>query len=1148
MIKKDGSRYILHVSDFHLTDDEYHWKFAFAALETLANKLKSDDIKIDYLLHTGDIIDSSDLYEIAAKDLDLPREYYVSSREKGKRFDSISFNNKATPKEKAKFNRRIKDIAEKRFNCAVKIMRKLSSRLNVSLGNVVICCGNHDILRPFFFSEGFADCNKESDGYCYTCGKEVYKTFEPFEEFLDNLDTANCQKRHDRKQPVLRFELDDLNILILNTNWKNPAEIKPGYYCVNCKQVRDAIHEKRAHRSNLLSIVLAHKPIYEICETARLSYKRYIKTPFMSDIQEFIGENGIYLCGDKHTRSIVGLPFHGIPHYIGGEPLAIVDNTSDDLEVEYNLLEISENRLGMERKVHLKYSLSSKKWDCRFRPQDAVVAQLYQFSKGSFIQNVLEIIAAPQTSPSWDNICQEIYSWSKDRRMNWFDNLDKLYKSICKYREMGSIDIPLDSEDINENIFIFIRNRLCNRIKAYEKETDSNNLLNVRGEYSSGKSTFLGLLYIFLLHEYSVGSIDFIPAYFNLENNELLENIHSNSTSYHDAVKLVFSGFANRIQEIADKEHQQICYIIDGLDEQDCWSYSSEDSIGRGLLDIIAKYSNIFYVLAFSQHRLPHFKNTMPVRTFSDTSDIIYFNPINVREKDAEDTRFVSFVDAFMSLQGPPERTRADFVESSCEMIRKFRRLTINPGFMYHNYNYISKLNEDGTKLKYENSSFDDTYRYYIDRQYEICLQKLGYGFIHYAPTMAYLFSYHGYTYEQFIHLAESKEMRNSHATKHICGNLDKIYDTFLFIKKQNDAREYLIALHYNRELRYYAEHQSEAIPEDSILNEFITRNISVLIRKLWSDTNKFIIVCERLLQRDDLGNCVQSELIYCLAHQDMYMPFRHRLFMEMLRKGKDTLQRRQIKGESEWEIKGEDSVDKLRLFIDLGLQHTMFLFGTKNNDILIQTFIYDESFRTYNRQHQMLYYRDLSIRGEEKRHALNPGNDMVYKGFDFHNCFNSLYVKLSSDGLYPLRLFDMCTMWDLIYSRLSRTEGHSKANEQLDTFFYREAFRDKAEKVLRQTLEIFEDHLRNNDPTGLELRYCRVVCLYLEKIIEFRNDTSSPHGAKSQKHFPVGFYDKGFWEKIENGDDEKWEKECCDTLQVTSPQHRQGKKRKKRR
>lgn len=1148
MIRKDASRYILHVSDFHLTDDDDHLKFAFDALETLANKLKSNGIKVDYLLHTGDIINSSDLYEIAAMNLGFSKRYYDHSKDKGKRFDALLFENEASFKEKAQFNQEITKITEARFGCAIKIMRKLSSRLNVSLGNVVICCGNHDVLRPFFLSDGFADCNKESNGYCYTCGKEVYKTFEPFERFLDDLDTANCRKRHGSKQPVLQFELVDLNILILNTNWKNPADIKPGYYCVNCKQVRDAIHNKRANHSNLLNIVLAHKPIYEVCETARLSYKRYIKTPFMSDIQEFIGENGIYLCGDKHTRSIVGLPFHGIPHYIGGEPLTIVDNTLDNLEVEYNLLEIFESRLGMERKIHLKYSISDKKWDCRFRPQDAVVAQLYQLSRGSFIQNVLEIIGVPQTSPSWDNICQEIYNWSKDRQMKWFHNLDKLYKSICKYRKMGSIDIPLDSEDVNENIFILIRNRLCDRINAYDKETDSNNLLNIRGEYSSGKSTFLGLLYIFLLHEYSVGSIDFIPAYFNLENNELLDNIHSNSISYHDAVKQVFSGFASRIQEIADKEHQQICYIIDGLDEQDCWSYSSEDSIGRGLLDIIAKYSNIFYMLAFSQHRLPRFKNTMPVRTFNDTSDIIYFNPINVREKDAEDTRFVSFVDAFMRLQGPPEQMKENFVESSCEIIRKFRRLTINPGFMYHNYNYISKHNEDGTKLKYESSSVDDTYRYYIDRQNEICLRKLGYGFIHYAPAMAYLFSYHGYTYEQFIHLAENREMWNSHTTKHICKNLDKIFDTFLFIKKQNDAREYLIALHYNRELRYYAEHQGEAIPEDSILNEFITRNISVLIRKLWSDTNKFIIVCERLLQRSDLGNCAQSELIYCLAHQDMYMPFRHRLSMEMLRKGEHTLQSLQIEAESEWEIKGEDSVEKLRLFINLSLRHTMLLFGTKVNDFLVQTFIRNESFRKYNRQHQMLYYGDLSIRGEEKRHALNPGKDMVYKGFDFHNCFNSLYVKLASDGLYPLRLFDMCTMWDLICSRLSRQERHTKENEQLDTFFYREAFRDKAEKVLRQTLEIFSNHLQNNDPAGLELRYCRIVCLYLEKIIDFRNGTSSSHGAKSQKHFPVGFYDKSFWERIENADDEKWEKECYDTLQVASPRHRQSKKRKRKR
>ncbi len=60
------SHFILHVSDFHLTDNEEEIKHAQNALDALIKKLSLEKIKVDYLVHTGDVIDSSDLYEITA--------------------------------------------------------------------------------------------------------------------------------------------------------------------------------------------------------------------------------------------------------------------------------------------------------------------------------------------------------------------------------------------------------------------------------------------------------------------------------------------------------------------------------------------------------------------------------------------------------------------------------------------------------------------------------------------------------------------------------------------------------------------------------------------------------------------------------------------------------------------------------------------------------------------------------------------------------------------------------------------------------------------------------------------------------------------------------------------------------------------------
>ena len=417
-----ASNFILHMSDFHLTDNKNDIKCAEAALDALADKLRLEHIKVDYLFHTGDIINSGDLYDKIAVELECCKKF-CSTDEKStshgavKKFDASRFEKEAGEGDKEAFNRKLRELTAKRFKEAVDVIKHFVSRLNISLGNVVICCGNHDALRPFFKSNSPAHC-KEFNGYPhYDCNREVEEIFVPCEDFLNQLETANSRRRRNQDKspeqqnaPVIHFTLGNLNILIINTNWENPKNVKLGYYCVRCDQIRTAIQNMDLPDTDRQNIILAHKPIYEICEAARLSYKRYIKTRFMASLQEFVGETGIYLCGDKHTRSIVGSSFHDIPHYIGGEPLTTANPVTHDFEVEYNLLEVIGCRLGLERKVHLR-SNDGVTWKCDFRPQDTVVSQLYNLSKDFFIPNVLESLPMPKIIPTCTNLCQGLYSW-----------------------------------------------------------------------------------------------------------------------------------------------------------------------------------------------------------------------------------------------------------------------------------------------------------------------------------------------------------------------------------------------------------------------------------------------------------------------------------------------------------------------------------------------------------------------------------------------------------------------------------------------------------------------------------------------------------------------------------------------------------------
>lgn len=1160
-------RFILHVSDFHLNDDDKQLEEARYALEELTRTLKSKGFVIEYLIHTGDVINSGDLFDNTATEYGIPDKYWEkddeypntkhflyeeyskdghkSSADENTDCKTEDGQGKSTSEELdwgtenptkqhlEAFDQKVKERVIKRFEEAEKVMRDFITDLNVAFGNVVICSGNHDVLRPLAVDQNNITCAKTVENeYEYQGDKETEAIMEPFNTFIDKLKVANSQERYGDEAPICRqfgsiswCTLDGLNILILNTNWINPKKQKPGYYCVRCNSVKKAIEEchYKNQKSNLLNVILAHKPIYEICEKVRLSYKKYTKTSFLSKLQEFAGSDGIYLCGDKHTRSIISSYFHDIPHYIGGEPILV--QRGNKTEIEYNLIAVSDGKVSMERKTHLS-STDGKKWTCEIRPQDETVKKLYNQSKTYIIKNTFEAVGLNAVEPSWENLCQNICNWTEIQRNQWYDNIDELYRAICRYRNNG---MPTKNElPAKGRIFSFIQDRLSGKIKSQA----SKNILNIRGEHSSSKSMFLGLFYIHLMMEYSLGKIDFIPAYFNLESNKIYKKIES-GVSYYKAVTDVFNDFVTEVNNIAVKEYQPVCYIIDGLDELDCWSLSTEDSVGRGILNILAKYENAWYVMAFSQHNLPRFKNTMPTRMYSDTSDIMYFNPLEIKEAGSDNSHLSSFIKSFLQIRkynpGLPVPTAEKksilvdveeaplqgekdlnpiqkeipinegsanngaacelpdtLVEDICNIIRNFRRLTITPGFVYQNYDFITEVNKEKNALQHKNDSISSVYSYYIDRQNERCLEQLGYGFVNYAPAMAYYFSYKGFTYEKFMHIQRDNTLCERHELKLICENAKKIYPAFLFIKKNKEAREFLIAMHYNRELRYYAEHPNEIIEEDSILNEFITHDIAVTIRNLWTDANKFVIACEQLIQREELGNCTLSMLIYCLMHLKIYEPIRNQLQIQMRKKGKEILLKQGLWDKSlennsssipdiktilekAWDIHGKNDADKMDRFLKLSLRHTMELYKVIDSaEDVCKKYKNIDSFWAYNSQHQMLYYGDLSNKNDANIHPLKPGVDVVYGGFDFHDCFNSLYAKILVDKKDPLHKYHLVTLCNLINCRIDEEYLGKTAvldcNNISDTFFYRNKDKERSTDVLKQILSIIQPILKANN------------------------------------------------------------------------------------
>lgn len=1004
MRQDTNSFYILQVSDFHISEESE--KSAKKALSAVTDKINEMNINIRYLIHTGDIINSKDISK------------------------KIEEMHGATMTD-AEYDKYLDEIVSKRFEIAREIMEKFEKSLDVMQKNIVICCGNHDKVR-------------------YRTKKK--DAFKPFQEFLKKV----CS--HTKLTEF--YKLDDLNVLVLNTNVSDDKKVT----CVDCDNLKKVLNvelqEEQPSRfytygedanvfqeESKVNVIVAHQPLYDICEQIRLPYGSETQTTdFLSALQDFINGNGIYLCGDKHTSSIAASYIHDIPHYFCGHPFLFEKNNfpsdcvhkesvqSQNNEIDYNLIEIRDGKTGQVRKIHL-VKKDDDSWKCQVQPIDAVVSNLYENSRKYIVKNSFVLLANQSGTRynSWANL-----SWR-----NLFNRLDtgitgndlkeisEFYSLFCRIKNSLNESIEWDDKT---NIFYEL-SKIVYQFMYNNKKANMQNIINIRGDYSSGKSTFLGLFYMYLLYRYSYGKINYIPAYFNMENDDILNKIQAGST-YALAVKQTFDSFVERKENIARIEHTSVCYIIDGLDEQDIWSESSQDSIGRVALDILAETDNSKFIMSFCQNRLARFKNTMSAIKYYEKSYVMYFNSISVKEKNVINSNFAKFVKCIIySNQKDCNKENSDILERTendmefcepkeCLAIRKLRRLSINPGFIYHNYQYLKECKE--------NDSTNTVYIRYIDQQHQICLDTLGYNFVHYAPAMAYLFTYEGYTYERFKSISPSTTV---YWEKKILEYSHKIYKTFIFIKKHKDSREYLLALHYNRELRYYAENPKTEIPEYSIINRLIPRNISIIIKKLWRfDQNKFIIVCRNLIEKRRLNNmsvnnCALSMLIYILAYLDKIPDYIRdeikTLILTMVNSGSQIV-KNETAINNTWEITGDNS-ERMKKFIELNFLHSQEILDAINSNssfTLVKKLIKLPSFALYNRQYMMWYYGDLTIYGENRINNLVPGKDEINKGIDYYNCFYTLYHKLYAHfenqcrDHYPLLEYDLFTIWNLAYSR----------------------------------------------------------------------------------------------------------------------------------
>lgn len=282
---------ILHVSDLHFVTeaDKDKTRYCDSFEEEFIDEFK--DVKIDYLIITGDIADKSKEME------------YVS---------------------------------------ASKFLNKVVSKLQLPKKNVLICMGNHDIfwrkLEDIADKEGTKDLHLRKDKYI---------NFEKF--YNDFYNEGGTQIQQFKTDSIFAEIIDDshrIMFLGVNTCYQESNQDKDHYGCVDKGNFENYIRNIDAkYRNYLKCLVMHHNP--KDLANENHSFINWRET--VCDVHKILGSPFIVFCGHIHSsdgESEIKSDEGDTVHYIsagsllqkktkGKYNLYTINDDSSKLEIKY---------------------------------------------------------------------------------------------------------------------------------------------------------------------------------------------------------------------------------------------------------------------------------------------------------------------------------------------------------------------------------------------------------------------------------------------------------------------------------------------------------------------------------------------------------------------------------------------------------------------------------------------------------------------------------------------------------------------------------------------------------------------------------------------------------------------------------------------
>lgn len=614
---------ILQLSDFHIkaSMERPEKNKVFVSLVETLKSLNLEDI---ILIYNGDVIDTKAIMDEIDPKLTL--------NEKASLWDTG---------------------AQKAYEKAEEYFEYLTRELLISNDKVIVCCGNHDI-NPYY--EGGLELS------CPNPKKRILYSGERFRQFSNFCNRVQIRK--DTWGTYFR-EIDNINILVVNTNWINKwGPSGRQNLCIACEEIQKVISEKKERlvrtkkdKSKLFNVLVAHAPRTDYCEDSLYRYEDNGRVAIMESIDRLFG---LKLYGDKHTDSV-----HNFD-YIVGAPLGEryitcgMHQFDDDFHHHHKSLVFSDNAwkvVGSERDIDEILNISV----------DSVKKQALEYLFGT--RDITDLAVKIQNF-------EEVRSGE-----NWLalDRLIRAYADIQKPQPKGA-GCPIDASD-----------GFINTLTRLISDSTRKVSITLRGEERVGKSVSISLLYMNLLYRFISGTFEYLPVYINIEQiMSQIEGDNRDSQAYMQKLREIISEKLKRGVKLATNLQRPACCIIDGINKFYIYKNAKvEDMIASELESEAGRqYARLVYCIDTGNNTG---LGSTPQHSRKDAEYVVYFNRILTKKVNSK-KKYRTFVKSYCTLKDTS--TTDETARIVLENIERMQILEVDTSLLINFWKDLSQAND----------------------------------------------------------------------------------------------------------------------------------------------------------------------------------------------------------------------------------------------------------------------------------------------------------------------------------------------------------------------------------------------------------------------------------------------------------------------